>query len=53
MASVHPDFSDKILNNSNLSASTADNPACNAAVWQPAKSREDLVHITNNHNEGK
>ncbi|KAM3615497.1 uncharacterized protein V6R79_002993 [Siganus canaliculatus] len=29
----------------------ADNPSCNAAVWQPAKSREDLVHISNNHNE--
>ncbi|KAM6987450.1 SAM domain-containing protein SAMSN-1a [Tautogolabrus adspersus] len=29
----------------------ADNPRCNTTVWQPAKSREDLVHITNNHNE--
>ncbi|XP_070826101.1 SAM domain-containing protein SAMSN-1a isoform X2 [Chaetodon trifascialis] len=28
-----------------------DNPSCNTAVWQPSKSREDLVHITNNHNE--
>ncbi|CAN9511556.1 unnamed protein product [Ophioblennius macclurei] len=28
-----------------------DNPGCNAAVWQPARSREDLVHIANNHNE--
>nr|XP_008279921.1 PREDICTED: uncharacterized protein LOC103357240 [Stegastes partitus] len=28
-----------------------DNPGCNTAVWQPAKSREDLVHIPNNHNE--
>ncbi|XP_029964885.1 SAM domain-containing protein SAMSN-1a [Salarias fasciatus] len=28
-----------------------DNPGCNATVWQPARSREDLVHITNNHNE--
>ncbi|XP_044057729.1 SAM domain-containing protein SAMSN-1a isoform X2 [Siniperca chuatsi] len=30
---------------------TLDNPGCNTAVWHPAKSREDLVHITNNHNE--
>ncbi|XP_034404930.1 uncharacterized protein LOC117741812 [Cyclopterus lumpus] len=30
---------------------TLDNPGCNTAVWQPAKSREDLVHISNNHNE--
>ncbi|XP_023276193.1 SAM domain-containing protein SAMSN-1 isoform X2 [Seriola lalandi dorsalis] len=30
---------------------TLDNPGCNTAVWQAAKSREDLVHITNNHNE--
>ncbi|XP_030007968.1 SAM domain-containing protein SAMSN-1a isoform X2 [Sphaeramia orbicularis] len=28
-----------------------DNPGCNTAVWQPAKSREDLVHIPNIHNE--
>ncbi|XP_032363040.1 SAM domain-containing protein SAMSN-1a isoform X1 [Etheostoma spectabile] len=28
-----------------------DNPGCNIAIWQPAKSQEDLVHITNNHNE--
>ncbi|XP_029302306.1 uncharacterized protein LOC115017758 [Cottoperca gobio] len=32
---------------------TLDNPGCNTAVWQPAKSREDLVHIANNHNEGR
>ncbi|XP_049431847.1 SAM domain-containing protein SAMSN-1a [Epinephelus fuscoguttatus] len=30
---------------------TLDNPDCNTTVWQPAKSREDLVHIANNHNE--
>ncbi|GAA6218330.1 uncharacterized protein LOC108898793 [Lates japonicus] len=30
---------------------TLDNPGCNTAVWQAARSREDLVHITNNHNE--
>ncbi|XP_074535578.1 uncharacterized protein LOC141797794 [Halichoeres trimaculatus] len=30
---------------------TLDNPGCNAAVWQSAKSPEDLIHITNNHNE--
>ncbi|XP_040042855.2 SAM domain-containing protein SAMSN-1a [Gasterosteus aculeatus] len=30
---------------------TLDNLGCNTAVWQPAKSREDLVHTTNNHNE--
>lgn len=30
---------------------TLDNPGCNTAVWQPARSQEDLVHITNNHNE--
>uniref|UniRef100_A0A096LSU5 SAM domain, SH3 domain and nuclear localisation signals 1a n=1 Tax=Poecilia formosa TaxID=48698 RepID=A0A096LSU5_POEFO len=29
---------------------TLDNPGCNAA-WQRARSREDLIHITNNHNE--
>ncbi|XP_023206557.1 uncharacterized protein LOC102236798 [Xiphophorus maculatus] len=29
---------------------TLDNPGCNAA-WQCARSREDLIHITNNHNE--
>ncbi|XP_035478789.2 hepatoma-derived growth factor-related protein 2-like [Scophthalmus maximus] len=28
-----------------------DNPGGNAAVWQRARSREDLVHIANNHNE--
>ncbi|XP_068601812.1 SAM domain-containing protein SAMSN-1a [Brachionichthys hirsutus] len=28
-----------------------DNPGCNTAAWQPARSREDLVHIANNHNE--
>ncbi|XP_019123748.1 uncharacterized protein LOC109140692 [Larimichthys crocea] len=28
-----------------------DNPSCNTAVWQPAKRREDLVHVTKNHNE--
>ncbi|XP_037631699.1 SAM domain-containing protein SAMSN-1a [Sebastes umbrosus] len=28
-----------------------DNPGCNTAVWQPAKSQEDLVHTANNHNE--
>ncbi|XP_035010702.1 SAM domain-containing protein SAMSN-1a isoform X1 [Hippoglossus stenolepis] len=30
---------------------TLDNPGCNTTVWQGAKSQEDLVHITNNHNE--
>ncbi|XP_072247746.1 uncharacterized protein [Leuresthes tenuis] len=30
---------------------TLDNPGRNAAVWQPARSQEDLAHITNNHNE--
>ncbi|XP_041849959.1 uncharacterized protein LOC121645536 [Melanotaenia boesemani] len=30
---------------------TLDNPGCNTAVWQPARSREDLVHIPNNHIE--
>ncbi|XP_034557381.1 SAM domain-containing protein SAMSN-1a [Notolabrus celidotus] len=30
---------------------TLDNPSCNTAVWQPAKSPEDLIHITKNHNE--
>ncbi|XP_054883956.1 SAM domain-containing protein SAMSN-1a isoform X2 [Poeciliopsis prolifica] len=29
---------------------TLDNPGCNAA-WQRVGSREDLIHITNNHNE--
>ncbi|XP_055370124.1 uncharacterized protein LOC114868552 [Betta splendens] len=28
-----------------------DNPSRNAVLWQPARSREDLVHITSNHNE--
>lgn len=43
----------QILNVSDLSPFTADNPGCNTAVWQQAKSREDLVHIANNRNEGK
>ncbi|XP_004543965.2 SAM domain-containing protein SAMSN-1a isoform X1 [Maylandia zebra] len=30
---------------------TLDTPGCNTAVWQHARSREDLVHIANNHNE--
>ncbi|XP_070399517.1 SAM domain-containing protein SAMSN-1a isoform X2 [Nothobranchius furzeri] len=30
---------------------TLDNPCCNTAVWQPAKSREDLAHTTNNRSE--
>ncbi|KAF6721643.1 SAM domain-containing protein SAMSN-1 [Oryzias melastigma] len=30
---------------------TLDNPVCNTAVWQPAKSQEDLAHVTNKHNE--
>nr|XP_061828727.1 uncharacterized protein LOC133614621 isoform X1 [Nerophis lumbriciformis] len=29
----------------------ADNALGNAAIWKPAKSPEDLVHISNNHNE--
>ncbi|MED6280567.1 hypothetical protein CHARACLAT_012075 [Characodon lateralis] len=30
---------------------TLDNSACNTAAWQHARSREDLIHLTNNHNE--
>ncbi|XP_011481242.1 SAM domain-containing protein SAMSN-1 isoform X1 [Oryzias latipes] len=30
---------------------TLDNPVCNTAAWQPAKSQEDLAHVTNKHNE--
>ncbi|KAM9733684.1 SAM domain-containing protein SAMSN-1a isoform 2-T2 [Menidia menidia] len=28
-----------------------DNPGRNAAAWQPARSQEDLAHITSSHNE--
>ncbi|KAK2846969.1 hypothetical protein Q5P01_009968 [Channa striata] len=28
-----------------------DNPSCNTAIWQPAKSQGDLAHIANNHSE--
>lgn len=31
----------------------ADNPGGNTPVWQTAKSGEDLVHIADNHHQGK
>ncbi|XP_060901844.1 SAM domain-containing protein SAMSN-1a isoform X1 [Labrus mixtus] len=46
--------SSKKKRRTHISKSVSDNEAladCNTTVWQPAKSREDLVHITNNHNE--
>nr|XP_019950468.1 PREDICTED: uncharacterized protein LOC109634429 [Paralichthys olivaceus] len=39
------------INKSASDNETLDNPGCNTTVWQGAKSQEDLVHITNNHNE--
>uniref|UniRef100_A0A3Q2ED77 SAM domain, SH3 domain and nuclear localisation signals 1a n=1 Tax=Cyprinodon variegatus TaxID=28743 RepID=A0A3Q2ED77_CYPVA len=56
MPQRHEANSNKKKKSSNISKSlsdneTLDNPACNTVTWQHARSREDLIHITNNHNE--
>ncbi|XP_061576485.1 SAM domain-containing protein SAMSN-1a [Cololabis saira] len=56
MPQTHGTISNKKKRRTHLSKSASDNeildnPGCNAAAWQPAKSQEDLVHTTNNHNE--
>ncbi|XP_012738311.3 SAM domain-containing protein SAMSN-1a [Fundulus heteroclitus] len=56
MPQIHGANSNKKKRTTHISKSlsdneTLDNPAGNSVAWQRARSREDLIHITNNHNE--
>ncbi|XP_017275634.1 SAM domain-containing protein SAMSN-1a isoform X2 [Kryptolebias marmoratus] len=58
MPQVHGNNSNKKKRRTHLSKSlsdneTLDNPACNTAAWQPARSREDLAQIANNQETWK